>query len=59
MVSAQSIAEYKLTFDAVWSPETHPDRFPTGRNPHFTSLIGGTHNESITFWEVGGTATSA
>ncbi len=58
MVSAQSIAEYELTFDAVWSPETHPDRFPTGRNPHFTSLIGGTHNESITFWEVGGTATS-
>ena len=57
MVSAQSIAEYKLTFDAVWSPETHPDRFPTGRNPHFTSLIGGTHNESVTFWEVGGTAT--
>ncbi len=58
MVSAQSLAEYKLTFDATWSPQTHPDRFPTGRNPHFTSLIGGTHNESVTFWEVGGTATS-
>jgi len=58
MVSAQSIAQYELTFDATWSPQTHPDRFPTGRNPHFTSLIGGTHNESVTFWEVGGTATS-
>ena len=58
MVSAQSKAEYELTFDATWSAQTHPDRFPTGRNPHFTSLIGGTHNESVTFWEVGSTATS-
>jgi len=58
MVSAQSIAEYELTFNAIWSPQTHPNRFPTGRNPHFTSLIGGTHNKSVTFWEVGGTATS-
>ncbi|MCY4170216.1 MAG: spondin domain-containing protein [Bacteroidetes bacterium] len=58
MVSAQSTAEYELTFNATWSAQTHPDRFPSGSNPHFTSLIGGTHNSSVTFWEVGSTATS-
>jgi hypothetical protein len=44
-------AKYEVTFDAVWSEETHPDDFPP--NPHFSGLIGATHNENVTFWEVG------
>ena len=42
---------YQVTFDAVWSEETHPDDFPP--NPHFSGLIGASHNEEVTFWEIG------
>lgn len=45
---------YEVTFDASWSRETHPDSFPP--RPHFSGLIGGTHNDSIHFWEPGGIA---
>jgi hypothetical protein len=44
-------ALYELVFDAVWSEETHPDSFPP--SPHFSGLIGGTHNAAVSFWEVG------
>ena len=52
---------YRVTFDAVWSQATHPH--PNGpasfpNNPHFSRLTGGTHNENVTFWELGGTASS-
>jgi hypothetical protein len=43
--------KYQVTFDAVWSEQTHPDDFPS--NPHFSGLIGATHNENVTFWDVG------
>jgi hypothetical protein len=46
--------EYEVTFDAVWSQATHPESFPPG--PHFSGLIGGTHDEGVTFWEDGGIA---
>ena len=45
---------YELTFDAQWSRATHPDSFPP--SPHFSGLIGGTHNDSIRFWQVGAMA---
>ncbi|MHA1989270.1 MAG: spondin domain-containing protein [Promethearchaeota archaeon] len=35
-------ARYKLTFNAVWSMQTHPNEFPP--NAHFSGLIGMTHN---------------
>ena len=44
-------AKYQVTFDATWSEETHPDDFPS--NPHFSGLIGASHNENVKFWEGG------
>jgi len=49
-------AEYKLTFTSVWSAQTHPQSFPS--NPHFSGLIGGTHNNQVAFWEVGSLASN-
>jgi hypothetical protein len=53
LVSVHAV-EYEVTFDAVWSQATHPESFPPG--PHFSGLIGGTHDEGVTFWEGGGIA---
>ncbi len=44
---AQSVAVYTVHFDASWSEETHPDGFPS--SPHFSGLIGGTHNDGVSF----------
>lgn len=57
-VSAQVLpdVEYRVVFEATWSAETHPDEFPP--SPHFSGLIGGTHNDQVTFWEVGGLASA-
>lgn len=48
--------EYRVTFDATWSATTHPTDFPP--NPHFSGLVGGTHNSNASFWAVGGIATT-
>jgi len=47
-------ARYELAFDATWSAETHPDRFPG--NPHFSGLIGAVHTDGAELWQVGGKA---
>lgn len=47
-------ARYRVTFEATWSAATHPDRFPS--NPHFSPLVGATHDGTIRFWEEGGLA---
>ena len=47
-------ATYQVTFDAAWSQQNHPADFPG--NPHFSGLIGGTHQGSHSFWEVGSLA---
>lgn len=47
--------EYEVTFDATWSSLTHPGAYPGGA--HFSQLIGATHNDQVTFWELGGIAT--
>lgn len=49
-------ATYRVTFDAAWSQQTHPVDFPG--NPHFSPLIGGTHDAQFAFWEVGSLATN-
>jgi len=54
--ASEDSAVYKLTFDAVWSMQTHPTTFPP--NPHFSGLVGGTHDSSIAFWEVGALASN-
>ncbi len=46
--------QYELTFDADWSRQTHPYMFPP--SPHFSGLIGGTHNDLVHFWSVGAIA---
>jgi hypothetical protein len=48
--SAETV-EYRVTFTATWSAETHPVQFPN--TPHFSPLIGGTHDGSVAFWEEG------
>ena len=44
-------ATYKVTFNATWREETHPDDFPP--NPHFSGLIGASHNIEVSFWKEG------
>lgn len=48
-------ALYEFVFDSTWSAATHPVDFPSGA--HFSGPIGGTHDGSISFWEIGGLAT--
>ncbi len=55
LLSRVRAVEYEVTFDAVWSSATHPESFPP--SPHFSGLIGGTHNQEVSFWELGGIAT--
>lgn len=45
--------QYEVTFDATWSDETHS---PFPPSPHFSGLIGATHNADLRFWENGGLA---
>jgi hypothetical protein len=46
---------YSVTFEATWNRNDHPTDFPG--NPHFSPLIGGTHNDTVRFWNVGVLAT--
>ncbi len=48
-------ATYTVTFESTWSATTHPDNFPA--NAHFSGLIGGTHDSTVTFWQSGELAT--
>jgi hypothetical protein len=49
--AATPTAQYDARFDATWSASTHPFDFPP--NPHFSSLIGGTHDSNVSFWNPG------
>jgi hypothetical protein len=44
-------ATYTVTFESVWSADTHPVDFPP--NPHFSDLIGATHDGTVAFWSEG------
>ena len=48
---ATQTAKYTVTFVATWSAATHPTNFPA--SAHFSGLIGGTHNASVSFWTPG------
>jgi hypothetical protein len=52
--TAAPAARYRVTFDASWSAQSHPNDIP--RNPHFSRLIGGTHRATVKFWEAGALA---
>ena len=47
---------YEVTFQGNWTLESTPDGVVGGA--HFTTLIGGVHNSSVSFWSVDGTASS-
>ena len=55
MVSVQSSATYTVTFQGNWTIASTPGGVVAGA--HFTTLIGAIHNDMVTFWESGGTAT--
>ena len=44
-------AGYTVTFHTTWTAETHPTDYPP--SPHFSGLVGGTHDNTVTFWEPG------
>src|SRR5262245_40471842 len=43
--------QYNVKFDATWSQATHPAAYPAGA--HFSALIGGVHNDGVSFWTPG------
>jgi len=47
----RNTVDYEVTFNATWIESTHPDDFPS--NPHFSGLVGASHNEQVSFWSVG------
>jgi len=46
----QSIATYDITFSSVWNSGDH-GTLPN--NPHWSDLVGATHNDQVTFFEIG------
>jgi hypothetical protein len=48
-------ATYRVTFEADWSTQTHPASFPS--NPHWSGLVGSTHNMNASLWSSGELAT--
>ena len=49
-------ATYTVTFQGNWTTASTPGGVVGGA--HFTTLVGAVHNDMVTFWESGGTATS-
>ena len=54
-VSSPSKAEYSVAFTGAWTT-TAADEVPSGA--HFSPLIGGVHNDQVTFLEAGDTASA-
>lgn len=48
-------ARFSVEFTAQWSQSNHPTDFPS--NPHFSGLIGTTHNADLRLWGTGVSAT--
>lgn len=48
-------AKYKMVFEGLWSPQTHPKDFPTQALwlTHFSDVIGATHLKDFKFWGEG------
>ncbi|MXW49598.1 MAG: hypothetical protein F4171_00105 [Gammaproteobacteria bacterium] len=49
-------ANYKITFKGTWTAASTPGGLPGGA--HFTTVIGTTHSDQVTFWRVGGMASA-
>lgn len=50
-------ADYEVTFEALWNDVDHPTGFPV--NPHFSPIIGASHDAGDSYWEPGAEASSA
>ncbi|MXW64196.1 MAG: T9SS type A sorting domain-containing protein [Bacteroidetes bacterium SB0662_bin_6] len=56
-VQAQTTsATYTVTFQGNWTTDSTPGGVVS--SAHFTRLVGAVHNDMVTFWESGGTATA-
>ncbi|NOY48909.1 MAG: sporulation protein SpoOM, partial [Chlorobi bacterium] len=44
-------AVYSLDFISNWNSTTHPTDYPSAA--HWSTLVGATHNNSISFWDFG------
>ncbi len=55
-ISNANTVTYRVTFESFWSAATHPVDFPV--NPHFSGLIGMTHNMETELFVRGGMATT-
>ena len=51
----QTSETYTVQFSSTWSASTHPQNFPG--DPHYSLLIGATHNDNVRFWQTGQLAT--
>lgn len=49
-------AKYEVSFEGLWSRQTHPKDFPEGENTRFSDVIGASHTSEYRFWVYGGTA---
>ncbi len=52
--SANSTAQYMVTFEGLWSSATHPNAYPS--NAHFSPFIGLSHNSNASFFSLGSAA---
>ena len=50
--SCPGIANYTLTFVALWKQDRHPNT-PLPFNPHFSTIVGASHNASYVMWRAG------
>lgn len=53
-IAQNSTATYRVVFESNWSQKTHPH--PSGNipsNAHWSKLVGATHNDQVTFFEMG------
>ena len=49
-----SEATYTVTLQTLWNPSDHPNNFPA--RAHFSPLVGASHSNAASFWELGGLA---
>ncbi|XP_063969711.1 spondin-1-like isoform X1 [Lytechinus pictus] len=45
--------KYRFTFVSTWTPQTHPNQYPTGNGNHWSDLIGASHSSDYTIWDYG------
>ena len=56
VVAHGQAATYQVTFQGQWTTDATPGGVPAGA--HFSPLIGAVHNDQVTFWQSGETASA-